>query len=88
MPRRYEPQPALGRATRERREALSLTQAEVAARADLATMHLSKIENGTSNPSYGTIKRLAEALNLRASQLIARAEELEAHQQRPGSSAS
>lgn len=79
MPRRYEPQPALGRAVRERRDALRLTQLDVAARADIAPMHLSKIENGTGNPSLGTIRRLAAALDLRASELIARSEQLGDH---------
>ena len=79
MPRRYEPQSALGRAVRERREALALTQIDVAARADIAPMHLSKIENGSGNPSVGTVRRLAAALDLRASDLIRRMEELEEH---------
>jgi transcriptional regulator with XRE-family HTH domain len=76
VPRRYEPQPALGRAVRERRAALALTQLDVAARADIAPMHLSKIENGTGNPSLGTLKRLAAALDMTAAALVARADEL------------
>jgi transcriptional regulator with XRE-family HTH domain len=79
VPRRYEPQPALGRAVRERREALALTQLDVAARADIAPMHLSKIENGSGNPSLGTIRRIAAALDLLASELVRRAEQLDEH---------
>jgi transcriptional regulator with XRE-family HTH domain len=77
VPRRYEPQAAFGRALRERRLALGLTQQELAERADIATMHLSKLENGTGNPSLGTVKRIAAALDVPASALLARAEELE-----------
>ena len=37
-------------------------------------MHLSKIENGGGNPSLGTLRRLAAALELSASELVARTE--------------
>jgi transcriptional regulator with XRE-family HTH domain len=74
VPRRYEPQVGIGRAARHRRDELDLTQDEVAKRADIAKMHLSKIENGSGNPSYGTLRRLAAALELSASELVARAE--------------
>ena len=74
MPRRYEPQNALGRVARRRRAELELTQEEVARRADISKMHLSKIENGGGNPSLGTLRRLAAALELSASELVGRTE--------------
>jgi transcriptional regulator with XRE-family HTH domain len=74
VPRRYEPQRALGRVVRHRREELELTQEEVARRADIAKMHLSKLENGTGNPSFGTLRRLAAALELSTTELVDRAE--------------
>jgi XRE family transcriptional regulator, regulator of sulfur utilization len=70
VPRRYEPQYALGRIARRRRVELDLTQEEVAARADIAKMHLSKIENGSGNPSLGTLRRLAAALELSTADLV------------------
>jgi transcriptional regulator with XRE-family HTH domain len=74
VPRRYEPQPALGRVARRRRDELDLTQDEIATRADIAKMHLSKIENGSGNPSFGTLRRLASALELSAADLVKRVE--------------
>jgi transcriptional regulator with XRE-family HTH domain len=78
VPRRYEPQHALGRVVRHRREELELTQEEVARRADIAKMHLSKLENGTGNPSFGTLRRLAAALELSTTELVDRAERADA----------
>ncbi len=78
MPRRYEPQVALGRVARHRRNELDLTQDQVAKRADIAKMHLSKIENGSGNPSLGTLRRLAAALDLSTTELVKRIERAEA----------
>jgi transcriptional regulator with XRE-family HTH domain len=78
VPRRYEPQYALGRVARHRRNELHLTQEVVAARADIAKMHLSKIENGSGNPSLGTLRRLAAALELSITELVMRIEGEEA----------
>ena len=78
MPRRFEPQPVLGRVVRERRNALGLSQEVVATRADMAKMHLSKIENGSGNPSFGTLKRLAGALETTVAALSDRTTALEA----------
>lgn len=83
MPRRYEPQYALGRVARHRRDELHLTQDEVATRADIAKMHLSKIENGSGNPSLGTLRRLAAALELSTTELVKRMEREDARSSRP-----
>ena len=77
VPRRYEPQPALGRAIREAREAAGITQRDLAEHADMAEMHLSKIERGFGNPAFGTLRRIAAALHVRPADLVARAAELE-----------
>jgi predicted transcriptional regulator len=77
MARRREPQKALGRAIRERRDELGLSQEDLAHGADLHTTWVSHIESGRVNPALGTVQRMATALELRTSELLARAEALE-----------
>ncbi len=77
MPRRREPQTALGQAIREARQQRGLTQREVARRAGADVTALSRLESGSSNPAWGTLRRLAAAMDMRASELALRAEELE-----------
>ena len=71
-------QTALGQAVKARRQELGLTQEAVALRADLHQRWLSNVENAKRNPSYASLRRLAAALDLTASELIARAETIEA----------
>jgi transcriptional regulator with XRE-family HTH domain len=47
-------------------------------RADLHQRWISNVENGKRNPSYGSLRRLAAGLGLSASELLARAEQIEA----------
>jgi transcriptional regulator with XRE-family HTH domain len=53
-----------------------MTQRELADRADGDVTWLSRLERG-GNPAWGTIKRIAEALDMRVAELAAIAEELE-----------
>jgi transcriptional regulator with XRE-family HTH domain len=69
---------ALGEAVKARREALGLTQEQVANNSDLHQRWLSNVETGKRNPSYESLRRLAAGLDLSASELIARAERIEA----------
>lgn len=71
MTRRYEPQPELGAALRQLRERRALTQVEVARRADVEPTWLSRIESGTANPSWGTIRRICNALDTPLAELVA-----------------
>lgn len=71
-------QAALGAAVAHRRHELGLTQEAVALRGDLHQRWLSNVENGKRNPSYGSLRRLAAGLDLSASELLARAERIEA----------
>ena len=80
MPRRREPQTTLGHAIREAREQRGLTQRELARRSGTDVSWLSRLESGSSNPAWGTVRRLAAAMGMRASELALRAEELEEHQ--------
>jgi transcriptional regulator with XRE-family HTH domain len=76
MGRRHEPQEALGRAIRQLRDAHGLTQKELADAADVNATAISHIERGRTNPAWGTVKRIAAALDVRVSEVAARAEQL------------
>ncbi|MCD0451455.1 helix-turn-helix domain-containing protein [Actinocorallia sp. API 0066] len=54
----------LGRAVRERRDGLGLSQAEVAARAGMTRSALSRLEAGGAGvPTIGVLERVARALD-------------------------
>jgi transcriptional regulator with XRE-family HTH domain len=78
-----EPQIALGRAVRLRREELGLSQEEVALEAGLESSWISHIESGRQNPSFGTIDRIARVLDLAVWELVKRADEIETEDRRP-----
>jgi transcriptional regulator with XRE-family HTH domain len=59
-----EPQAALGAVLREIREPTKMTQREVARRAKLSTAHYCAVENGRTNPLWGTMRRIAKALDV------------------------
>jgi transcriptional regulator with XRE-family HTH domain len=71
-------QAALGLAVKARREELGLTQEQVANNTNLHQRWLSNVETGKRNPSYGSLRRLAAGLDLTASELLQRAEQIEA----------
>jgi transcriptional regulator with XRE-family HTH domain len=71
-------QAALGQAVKRRREELKLTQEQLANNTDLHQRWISNVETGKRNPSYGSLRRLAAGLDLSASHLLARAEQIEA----------
>ena len=78
-----DPQIALGRAIRARREELGLTQLQLALELDTDATWISHLESGRQNPTYGTVDRVARALDLSIGELAARAGELEARGRRP-----
>jgi transcriptional regulator with XRE-family HTH domain len=63
-----------GLAVKAGREALGLTQEELAERAGIHRTYLSDVERGSRNVSLLNIERLASALELKASELLRRAE--------------
>lgn len=71
-------QAALGQAVKARREELGLTQEQLDNNTNLHQRWISNVETGKRNPSYGSLRRLAAGLNLSASELLARAEQIEA----------
>ena len=71
-------QAVLGTAVKARREELGRTQEQLANDSGLHQRWISNVETGKRNPSYSSLRRLAAALGLTASELIARAEAAEA----------
>jgi transcriptional regulator with XRE-family HTH domain len=69
---------ALGLAARARREQLGITQEALANDTSLHQRWISNVETGKRNPSYGSLRRLAAGLGLNTSELLARAEQIEA----------
>lgn len=57
-------QARIGKAVKAVRTAQGLTQEELAARADLHPTYISDIERGARNPSWDTIARIAEGMNV------------------------
>jgi transcriptional regulator with XRE-family HTH domain len=66
----------LGVAIRERREDQGLTIEELAAEAGVDTSYLSGIERLGRNPSWSKLARIVTTLNIDASELIERAEQI------------
>ncbi|HEY3969835.1 MAG TPA: helix-turn-helix transcriptional regulator [Solirubrobacteraceae bacterium] len=68
----------LGRAVRQLRQAAGISQDALAARCDLHRTYVGGIERGERNVSFGNLVKLAGALGVRPSELLARAEALAA----------
>ena len=69
MGRPSQVQPALARAIRELREKRGLSQEDLAHEAGITTSTLSTIERGQSNPTWGTVKGIAQGLGVSLSEL-------------------
>jgi transcriptional regulator with XRE-family HTH domain len=68
---------AFGAAVRDLRGRHGISQEELAARIGIHRTYLGGIERGERNPSYTNIRRIAKALDVRTSDLMLRAEQLE-----------
>lgn len=68
---------ALGAAIRHLRERRGISQEALAELAAMHRTYLGGIERGERNPSYANLRKIAAALDVRASELVRRAEELE-----------
>lgn len=64
MGRQPNPQPALGGAIRRLRNKRGLSQEDLAHAAGVTTGTISAIERGNSNPTWGTVKDIATALEV------------------------
>ncbi len=65
---------AFGQAVRQHRLRLSLSQEELAERSDLHRTYVSSMENGQRNVGLVNVYRIAKALELTVSELLATAE--------------
>lgn len=62
---------AVGRAVRKLRKKKGISQEVLSGLAGIARTHLTMIENGTKQANFETIWRLAVALGIRPSELVA-----------------
>jgi transcriptional regulator with XRE-family HTH domain len=69
---------ALGLAVRELRRSKGLSQEELARASGLHPTYISGIERGLRNPTWRSIGRVCDALEVKISELAALAESLEA----------
>ncbi len=60
----------LGQIIREKRELKSLTQHEVAEKAQLDRNYIGMVERGERNPSYLSLVKIAKGLDMQVYQLI------------------
>lgn len=67
---------ALGRAIRLYRSERAFSQEELANECGLHRTYVGGIERGERNPSYTNIVKIADALGVRASELLAEAERI------------
>ena len=66
---------AVGRVIRKHRTQKGMTQELLSGFAGIARSHLSMIENGSKHAKFDTIWRIAVALNMKPSQLVAEIEQ-------------
>jgi transcriptional regulator with XRE-family HTH domain len=83
MPSSPDPQYALGRAIRMRREELGISQQLLADDASVNATWISHVESGRQNPSWATVDRIARALGWPMWRLAQLADELETADRRP-----
>jgi len=69
MRRSEQPQPDLGKAIRQLRTKRGVTQEDLAHEANVTTGTLSLIERGQANPTWGTVRGIADALGVSMGEL-------------------
>ena len=69
--------PELGQAIRQRRRKLGLSQEELAGKVGTALSYMSEIETAKVSPSVAVLRRIADALGMKTSELVADAESLD-----------
>ena len=60
----------IGKVIRVLRKERKLSQDVLSGLAGISRTHLTMIENGTKNPNFDTICKIADALNMRPSELV------------------
>jgi transcriptional regulator with XRE-family HTH domain len=74
-----QPQPALGKAIRQLRQERGVSQEALAYEAGVTSGTLSLIERGRSNPTWGTVKGIAAALDVNIAELAKLSFKFETH---------
>jgi transcriptional regulator with XRE-family HTH domain len=69
---------ALGLAVARRRREIGLSQSDLAAACNIHRAYLGGVEQGRRNPTWRVLAGIAAGLDLRLSELVARAEDAEA----------
>lgn len=64
----------IGKVIRKKREQKGMTQELLSGLAGIARTHLTMIENGTKQPNFETVWKIALALELKPSELVAEIE--------------
>jgi transcriptional regulator with XRE-family HTH domain len=77
MAPRTEPQPELGQAIKQLRKERGLSQEGLGHAAGIHPTWISHLESGRNNPAWGSVRRIAAALDVTVSELAKRAEEVE-----------
>lgn len=77
MPRRGEPQIGLAQAIRDLRKKRQLSQEALGLEAGIHPTWISHIESGRINPTWGNVRRLADALQVPLAELAELAEQFE-----------
>lgn len=76
MPQRSQASVALGRAVRDFRRRVGMSQEELGFRSGMHRTYVGGIERGERNPSWINIVKIAQALAIEPAELVARAQEL------------
>lgn len=82
MAPRPEPQPGLARAIKQLREKRGWSQEELGYRAGMNRSWVGHLETERLNPLWGTVRKLADALEVSVAEIASLAEKLE-HEKAP-----
>jgi transcriptional regulator with XRE-family HTH domain len=77
MAPREDPQVGLGRAIRKLRTEVELTQEALGLRSNVHPTWIARVEAGRTNPTWGSVRRIAAGLGVALAELAALAEEIE-----------
>jgi transcriptional regulator with XRE-family HTH domain len=69
-----DPRSPLAKAIRELRTKRGVTQEDLAHGAGITVGHLSKIERGLANPGWSTVEAIADALDVKMTEVVRRVE--------------
>lgn len=72
-----QPQPALGEAIRQLRSKRRMSQEDLAHDAGITISTLSLLERGRSNPTWATVRGIANALNVSLGEVASLADKLD-----------